>query len=138
MDAPTAAELQANPVVRDALEQAWLDSLSGDPVLRHEEGGWIYMDLTSGVVSVQRAPPGYGASIVLDFPPLVPGSVVVGVFHTHPNPSAEGWDPGPSPSDHMMDHLNGVPDLIRSDSGIFHSGPDRLRGSLSGNSGYPD
>ena len=30
-----------NPVVLQALEQAWNDSLPGNAVQRHEEGGWI-------------------------------------------------------------------------------------------------
>jgi len=45
-------------VVQQALEQAWDDSLPGDPVQRHEEGGWIYMDNTTGIVVVRRAPAG--------------------------------------------------------------------------------
>src|SRR5262245_9529877 len=46
--APTAAELQSDSVVQQALEQAWLDSDPGDPAYRHEEGGWIYLDTTTG------------------------------------------------------------------------------------------
>ena len=43
-------------LVQQALEQAWNDSLPGDPVQRHEEGGWIYMDNTTGIVMVRRPP----------------------------------------------------------------------------------
>jgi hypothetical protein len=86
---------------------------------------------------VRRAAGGRQASISLADPPEIDGWVVVGKFHTHPNPSSEGWDPGPSPRDRQVDAAHGVPDLIRSDSGVFHSGPDKRRGGLGGNSGYP-
>ena len=42
---PTANELSANPMIQQALEDAWNDSLTMDPARRHEEGGWIYLDL---------------------------------------------------------------------------------------------
>ena len=107
MQAPTAADLlnelvvqQANElVVQQALEQAWTDSLPGDPVLRHEEGGWIYVNTTTWEVLVRRAPAGVQATLNLNSPLAVPDAVVVATFHTHPNPSAEGWDPGPSMAD---------------------------------------
>jgi hypothetical protein len=130
--------LEALPIVRQALEQAWTDSLADDPTRRHEEGGWIYQDLATGEVLVRRAPSGVRAEIRLANPPVVDGSVVVGKFHTHPNPTAEGWTPGPSPSDIMVDARHGVPDLIRADDGTHYSGPDRRRGGLGGNPGYPD
>jgi hypothetical protein len=63
--------------------------------------------------------------------------VVVGKFHTHPNPTAEGWDPGPSPGDQQVDAIHGVPDLIRAEDGIHVSGPDSRRGGLGGGPGYP-
>jgi hypothetical protein len=59
MKAPTADELLNNPVVRQALEEAWLASLPGDRARRHEEGGWIYVDTTTGVFSFRRAKPGH-------------------------------------------------------------------------------
>ena len=89
MQAPTAAELLYELVVRQALKQAWNDSLPGDPVQQHEEGGWIYMDNTTANVVVRRAPAGAQTTLDLSTPPVVPGAVVVATFHTHPNPSAE-------------------------------------------------
>lgn len=136
-DAPTAAELQANTVVQAALTAAWTDSLPDDPAQRHEEGGWIYQNLTTGEIEIRRAARGQQSVINLANPPELAGFVVVGKFHTHPNPTAEGWDPGPSPRDVHVDAIHGVPDLIQSDSGVFHSGPDRRRGGLGGNPGYP-
>jgi hypothetical protein len=135
--APTAEELGSHPVVRAALDQAWTDSLPDDPEFRHEEGGWIYLDTATGEVSIRRASSGAQSRLNLDRPPVVSGSVIVGVFHTHPNPSSEGWEPGPSESDRRADERDGVPDLIRADNGIHFSGPASRRGGLSGGPGFP-
>jgi hypothetical protein len=135
--APTAAELLADTIVLQALQQAWLDSESGDPTGRHEEGGWIYLDTVTGILSTRRASPGRRSAIDLRNPPAVAGCVVVGKYHTHPNPTSEGWAPGPSPGDHRVDAIHGVPDLIRADNGVYLSGPDSRRGGLAGGPGYP-
>jgi hypothetical protein len=135
--APTAAELLNDPVVQAALDQAWIDSLPGDPVQRHEEGGWIYMDTTTGQVTFRRASSGAPQNLNLGNPPVVPGSVVVGTFHTHPNPTAQGWEPGPSPDDQYWSNVSGVPWLIQADDGTHATGPASRRGGLSGNPGFP-
>lgn len=137
ISSPTAAELMSDPIVHDALEQAWIDSVPSDPSQRHEEGGWIFIDITSGKIFVVRQKPGEQASIDLSSPPTIPGSVVVGKFHTHPNPSSDGWDPGPSRQDEAIDAIHGVPDLIRADDGIHYSGPISRRGGLAGGPGFP-
>jgi hypothetical protein len=137
MEAPTATELLRDPLVQQALEQAWVDSLPDDPGQRHEEGGWVYMDTTTGALAVRRAAPGGRATLVLDTPPAVPDSVVVATFHTHPNPRAEGWSPGPSSSDTESAWLLGVPCLIRAEDGVHATGPDSRRGGLAGGPGYP-
>jgi hypothetical protein len=120
-----------------ALALAWIDSQANDPAQRHEEGGWIYMELFTGDLAVQRVARGLSAAIDLSIPPLIPNSIVVGKFHTHPNPIAEGWDPGPSPADRRVDDLHGVPDLIRAEDGIHLSGQPTRRGGLTGGPGYP-
>jgi hypothetical protein len=135
--APTAAELLQDAEVQAALDQAWIDSAPGDPMHRHEEGGWIYLDVNSGSLTIQRATRGTGAGIDLSKPPLILDRVVVGKFHTHPNPTAEGWIPGPSEQDELMDDKHGVPDLIRADDGIHFSGPLSRRGGLAGGPGFP-
>lgn len=136
--APTATDLQGNPVVQTAMAQAWTDSQSADPVNRHEEGGWIYMNTTTGQIQVVRKPDTSAqASVDLDNPPTVPGAVVVGVFHTHPNPTSQGWDPGPSGADRTIDARDGIPDLIQADDGVHTSGPVSRRGGLGGGPGYP-
>jgi hypothetical protein len=134
---PTAAEMQNNPVVRNAMAQAWQDSQPNDAANRHEEGGWIYMDTTTGAISVRRQNAGQRAGLDLSQPPATPGSVVVGKFHTHPNPTAEGWEPGPSGQDRTVDAAHGVPDLIQADDGSHVSGPDSRRGGLGGGPGFP-
>jgi hypothetical protein len=137
MQAPTIAQLLNDADVQQALELAWTESLPSDSALRHEEGGWIYMDTTTGALSVLRAPGGGQASLDLNVPPIVNGSVVVATFHTHPNPSAEGWHTGPSVQDTLSALLFGVPCLIRADDGIHTTGPDSRRGGLQGRPGYP-
>jgi hypothetical protein len=137
MDAPSAEELLKSPAVQAALDAAWADSLPHDPVQRHEEGGWIYLDMSSGKLSVIREKPGRTSSINLNHPVIVTGSMVVGKFHTHPNPTSEGWNPGPSAGDIIVDEMHGVPDLIRSDQGVVVCGPNSRRGGLSGRPGYP-
>jgi hypothetical protein len=137
MQAPTASELLNHPVVRQALGQAWIDSLPADPVHRHEEGGWVYLDTSTGDISVRRAPAGARALLDLNDPPVVPGSVVVATFHTHPNPIAEGWSPGPSGADTQSAWLLGVPCLIRAEDGDYTTGPASRRGGLVGGPGYP-
>jgi len=134
---PTFTSLKSDPTVIAALASAWRDSLPGDARQRHEEGGWIYLDTTTCAISVIRAARGARAAIDLSNPPAVAGSVVVGKFHTHPNPTAEGWEPGPSDTDRRTDAIHGVPDLIRADDGIHHSGPVSRRGGLGGVPGYP-
>ena len=137
MQAPTAADLLNEPVVRQALEQAWKDSLPDDAVQRHEEGGWVYMDTATGAIVVCRAAAGAQTMLDLDTPPVVPGAVPVATFHTHPNPSAEGWKPGPSAADTESAWLFGVPCLIRADDGVHTTGPASRRGGLTGGPGYP-
>jgi hypothetical protein len=134
---PSAAELLAEPIALAAIHQAWLDSQAGDPANRHEEGGWIYMDVTTGTIAVQRAPRGTRRMLDLSNPPLVTGSVIVGTFHTHPNPTSEGWIPGPSPTDQRSAGISGVPWLIMADDGNYSTGPDRRRGGLAGSQGFP-
>ncbi len=137
MQAPIAKELLNDLAVQQALEQAWRDSLADDPINRHEEGGWIYLAPATGQITIKRAASGGQALVDLSDPPLLQGSFVVGKFHTHPNPTAEGWEPGPSESDLRIDALHGVPDLIRADTGVFFSGPDTREGGLQGKPGYP-
>lgn len=137
MHAPTAAELLADPIIQAALEEAWILSLPDDPANRHEEGGWVYVNVASGAIQVRRAAPGGQAELDVDSPPTVLGCVVVATFHTHPNPSAEGWDPGPSDADTISADLLGVPCLIRADDGIHVTGPTSRRGGLVGGPGFP-
>ena len=135
--APTTSDLLRDPTVQRALDEAWHDSLADDPARRHEEGGWVYCDITTGAIAIRRTPAGGQAELDLSAPPQVTDSVVVATFHTHPNPSAEGWKPGPSGEDSHLAWLLGVPFLVRADDGDHSTGPDSRRGGLVGDPGYP-
>lgn len=73
----------------------------------------------------------------LNTPTIVAGSVVIATFHTHPNPSAEGWETGPSTGDTRSAWIFGVPCLIRADDGVHTTGPASRRSGLVGSPGYP-
>ena len=137
MQAPTATELRDHPLVQQALEQAWIDSLPDDARRRDEEGGWIYCEVAAGGILVRRAPSGGQALLDLSAPGEIPGFLVVPTFHTHPNPSNEGWVFSPSEDDIRSAFLFGVPCLIRADDGIYTTGPESRRGGLTGESGFP-
>jgi hypothetical protein len=136
-EAPSATELQANPVVQAAFAAAWADSLADDANLRHEEGGWIYLEPDAGVIHIRRASPGDRWGVDLTHPPVLAGCFLVATYHTHPNLSAEGWQPGPSEIDRDLAHDSGVPWFIVADVGVFATGPDRRVGGLGGLPGYP-
>jgi hypothetical protein len=136
-DAPTAAELQANPVVQAALTAAWTDSLADDLALRHEEGGFIYLEVDNGAIHIRRASPGDRWGVDLTNPPILPGCFLVATYHTHPNLSTEGWQVTPSEEDRDLANDSGVPWFIVADDGVFVTGPDQRVGGLIGNPGYP-
>src|SRR4051794_37663231 len=93
---PTAAELLVSSEVMQALTESWADSRANHPTNRHEEGGWIYLDLSNGAIVTTRAPAGTQSRLSLANPPALPNHVIVGTFHTHPNPASEGWETGPA------------------------------------------
>lgn len=134
---PTASELLAGLEVIQALAAAWADSWVNDRTDRHEEGGWIYLDLSTGVIVTRRAPAGTRSRLSLANPPLLPNHVIVGTFHTHPNPASEGWDTGPSIQDEQAANYSGVPWLIRAEDGDRSTGPVSRRGGLGGGAGFP-
>lgn len=136
--APTISEITSNPLVIAALDDAWIASYPNDPLTRHEEGGWIYLDPTTADWQVRRTATGGTADLDVSNPPLIPSAFVVATSHTHPNPAAEGWLTGPSDSDTQSAWLPGVPCIIRAEDGIHTTGPDSRRGGLAGNPGFPD
>lgn len=134
---PTASELLAAAEVIQAMDEAWADSRVNDPTHRHEEGGWIYLDLSSGVIVTRRAPAGTRSRLSLANPPILPNHVIVGTFHTHPNPASEGWATGPSIQDEQGANYSGVPWLIRAEDGDHSAGPISRWGGLTGGPGFP-
>lgn len=136
-EAPSAAELQTNPVVQAAFAAAWADSFPDDPPLRHEEGGFIYVNETTGDIVIRRAPPGQQRALNLTHAPILPDCYLVATYHTHPNPVALGWDPEPSEEDRFEANRSGVPWFVVSEFGVYFAGPDRRAGGLAGRPGYP-
>lgn len=137
MSPPTALELLRHPIVLEALKDAWADSQVADASKRHEEGGWIYIDVETGAFATRRAPAGTRSRLSLASPPLLPDHVIVGTFHTHPNPASEGWTTGPSTQDEQAANYSGVPWLIRAEDGDYSTGPDSRRAGLGGDPGFP-
>ncbi len=136
--APTVDAIAAAPVVQTELEAAWVDSLPDDPLLRHEEGGWVYFNPATGVLHVRRAGAGGRAFLDLNTPPELDDHFVVATYHTHPNPASEGWATGPSRADTESAHILGVPCIIRAEDGVHTTGPLSRRGGLAGKPGFPD
>lgn len=137
MDAPTADELRVHPVVVAAFAAAWADSFPDDLALRHEEGGYIYCNPTTGDVIVRRALPGGVDYIDLSFPPSVAGAFLVATYHTHPVRPHGPILAEPSPDDRELASESGIPWFVISHEGVFVTGPNRRVGGLSGQNGYP-
>ncbi len=143
--APSYNRLINRRVVQAALRSAWTASnpaVPGSGTTQHEEGGWVYMNLFTGNLSIRRATAGGGAAINLTSPPVVADSIVVAKFHTHPN-LGSAWVPGPSGQDATVDASHGVPDIVVGSPGVnpatfnrYPSGPRRRR-HLAGNRGLP-
>ena len=129
---PGAGQIQGDGAVSGAMEGAWTKSspFPNDIESRHEEGGWIYVNVFSGTISVV-ATSGGKASIDLGGAPEVGDSVLVGYFHTHPNPSKEPdetgrkWKAEPSPADMALAGAFEVPAFIRADTGVIAYGPSQ-------------
>ena len=119
------------------MDAAWTDSQVNSPTDRHEEGGWIFLDLSTGAIVTRQAPSGTRSRLSLANPPLLANHVIVGTFHTHPNPASEGWATGPSTQDELAADYTGVPWLIRAEDGDYSTGPISRRGGLAGGPGYP-
>ncbi len=142
---PDFNNLTANHTMRTSFQQAWQASnASIHPNHgQHEEGGWIYLNIITGGLSVQRQAAGAQAAINLSAPPVHADSVVIAKFHTHPNLGPH-WVHGPSGADTHVDALQGVPDVVIAQPRgpaivtlhFFPSGP-ASRAHLAGNQGLP-
>lgn len=143
--APTHNQLIRRTVVRNGLAAAWTASnpaVNPPATTQHEEGGWVYLNLITNVLTVRRQAAGAGAAINLAAPPIIANSIVVAKFHTHPN-LGPGWIAGPSGQDAVVDAAHGVPDIVIGSNDVnaatfntFSSGPNR-RLHLAGNQGLP-
>ena len=145
---PYLEEIMRDPIVTAALAQAWRDT-NADIVpvtAASEQGGWIYMNLRTGRTTVMRknnplrppARPGEnqrGAfDIALDPCPIVPGSILVAYFHTHPTvPFTGASDP-----DRQLGRLHGLPGIVRGRDGQYDfTGPERRAGVFADGWRYP-
>ena len=126
---PTFEELKKDSMVLQAMEDAWKasDVRALRPLVPHEEGGWIFMNLITGSLSIKR-----GAATHTDAFKLEPGpdaeenNVLVATFHTHPTMVKK---PGPSDADKKADNRRGVPNLVVCNKGTK---PDEFQIKLSG------
>ena len=138
---PNSAQVQG--AAAGAMEGAWgaSNAFPGDPKNRHEVGGWVYMSLFTGTFSTQLTS-GDMQSINLGGAPEVADSVLVGYFHTHPNPSVQPdengiiWQAGPSAADLGLAAAIEVPAFVRADTGVIAYGPGQ-RPHLTGPKGLP-
>jgi hypothetical protein len=138
--APSAADLIANSVVQRTLDDAWRASKVGAGLgNRHEEGGYIFMDVFTGAISTVAAPPGpTGPLLAMNLPTPSPPreQICVATYHTHPNPEEGFAQKCSEPDEPLKFKINGIPGIIRSAKGTFWCGPER-RAHLGGTRGYP-
>jgi len=142
---PDFNNLTANHAMITAFRQAWQASnASIHPNHgQHEEGGWIYLNIITGGLSVTRQVAGAGAAINLSAPAVQADSVVIAKFHTHPNLGPH-WVHGPSGADTTNGALHGVPSVVIAQPHgpanvtlqFFQAGP-ASRAHLAGNQGLP-
>jgi len=120
---PDVGQLAGNAAVQDAIARAWAASfLPNGAVI--EQGGWVYWNPKSGDIQTRLATGGDQSSLeALGNPELIPGWIVVGTFHTHPNPLSAGFKIEPSSSDRWFGFLRGVPGLVATEYGLYSFGP---------------
>jgi hypothetical protein len=112
--------LENDPVVKQAIEDAFKDSHEGQPD-QHEEGGDIYdcLDADGPHLVIVRWKPGKYASINVGEPLDDPDCQLVGDFHTHAGapfdyPNNDGYaNEQPSNSDMKSNEEKGVPGFIK-------------------------
>jgi hypothetical protein len=129
------------------LDQAWRDTNADViPVTAGvEQGGWIYMNLRTGQLTIVRKPnvlraePGAGQNqcgafdISLSNPPAMSGSALVGIFHTHPSVPFTGA----SDADIQLGDQQGVPGIVRGrNSALDYTGTPKRTGTLTEASRY--
>jgi hypothetical protein len=150
---PSEEQLRNDPTVQKAALQAMRASKSGTPRAR-ERGGWIYARNGKIIVRHGGAWRGTPGSFDVSNPPIVPGAMLVGIFHTHPKiylPGAiykefeyHAGEPEPSTSgltpDTDIKYL-GIPGIVVAEVNgaltLTPYGPER-RGSDPGSASPPN
>jgi hypothetical protein len=145
---PTGATMMGDATVQATLSAAWAASGAAlttpgvaAPAGVHEEGGYIYLNLITGLLATSRAAAGAQASLPLDDPDPPTECITVGGFHTHPN-VGPGWGaPQPSGADTTWATDNGIPLLLRGAFPTVAATSDNFTGStrlhLAGGTGFP-
>ena len=146
---PGPAALIADANVQAALASAWGASNAGltapppappTPGV-HEEGGFIYLNIITNVMSTSRVAAGAQASLPLNDPSPPGHSVTVGGFHTHPNVGPAWGAPFASGADQNWAARNGIPLLIRGAFPAVANTSDTSTGAarqhLAGDRGFP-
>jgi RHS repeat-associated protein len=122
---PTGKQLAKNPVIKNALEEAF--KLSNEQKL--ERGGWIYWNPRTGKVATLLKTPNTDQTnprrdtwfqIDLNNPPSPQkGWYIIGDYHTH----SEG--PSPDPYDIDNENARKVPGIVIDPGGLHPYGPNR-------------
>ena len=121
---PPLQTVVADPTVSAAIDSAWNASNPNGPAAdRHEHGFWILRDNRRGTYIISNFPTGSGAQITPGATPVSSNQSVVGFFHTHPNPTNEGYILGPSPADVNFARTRNVPGVLRANDGLHFFGP---------------
>jgi proteasome lid subunit RPN8/RPN11 len=137
--APYVEELLRTEIVQQALDDAWHDTHADDSAHGNpqaiEQGGWIYMDVRTGRLTIRRARATSYQHIMLDQPDVVEGSTIVAVFHTHP---ADPFTGASDPDRQLAEGVEGVPSIVLGrNSQIDIVGPDRRAGEWRTSSRVP-
>lgn len=122
---PDTHRLAHEPVVRQAIEDAWNQTLKD----HLEHGFWILRDPATGALSIDP------------WKPMDPGFIhatpepptAISMFHTHPPFTPEQYvaqlanhqlaNPFPSSADVVTSINSGVPAMVRSTAGMYYYGP---------------
>jgi hypothetical protein len=146
---PGPGALIADAAVQAALASAWATSnaaLTSPPPAPptpgvHEEGGFIYLNIITNVLTTDRVAPGAQASLPLNDPSPPDHAVTVGGYHTHPNVGPPWGAPFASGADGRWATRNGIPLLIRGAFPTVAATSDTSTGSarrhLAGDRGFP-
>ncbi|HEU5108967.1 MAG TPA: hypothetical protein VFT95_10475, partial [Micromonosporaceae bacterium] len=146
---PGPGALIGDATVQAALASAWTASnpaitpappAPGPPGV-HEEGGFIYLNIITNVITTDRVAAGAQASLALNDPNPPDHAITVGGYHTHPNVGPVWGAPFPSGADTAWATRNGIPLLIRGAfpavANVSDTSTGAARAHIAGERGFP-